>query len=126
MLFLAVVVLGSCGDPGQLAAALRAPSYLDHAIAMLAPGAQERSSMLASHLSARGAKADAADLLVLCPSLPTPAMPPSLPLSAPAVTLSLFVYPCPWHSAMQHVVWTISAFEWHCTQGTVIMADFMM
>ena len=60
----AVVVLGSCSDPGQLAAPLRAPGYLDHAVALPAPGAQERASMLASHLSARGAHCDAASLQV--------------------------------------------------------------
>ena len=54
----AVVVLGSCNDAGQVAAPLRAPGYLDHNIALPAPGAQERSSMLASHLSARGAQYD--------------------------------------------------------------------
>lgn len=63
----AVVVLGSCSDPGQLATALRAPSYLDHAVALPAPGAQERASMLASHLSARGAHCDAAALQVHFP-----------------------------------------------------------
>ncbi|KAL3142931.1 hypothetical protein ABBQ38_003216 [Trebouxia sp. C0009 RCD-2024] len=59
---LPVVILGSCSDPGQLAAALRAPSYLDHTVALAAPGAQERASMLASLLSARGARCDAAAL----------------------------------------------------------------
>jgi len=54
----AVVVLGSCNDAGQVAAPLRAPGYLDHNIALPAPGAQERGSMLASHLSARGAQYD--------------------------------------------------------------------
>ncbi len=62
----AVVVLGSCSDAGQLAAPLRAPSYLDHNIALPAPGAQERASMLASHLSARGAQYDLPHLQVLC------------------------------------------------------------
>ncbi|KAA6429601.1 MAG: peroxisome biogenesis 1-like [Trebouxia sp. A1-2] len=55
---LPVVVLGSCNDVGQVAAPLRAPGYLDHNIALPAPGAQERGSMLASHLSARGAQYD--------------------------------------------------------------------
>ncbi|KAL0051151.1 hypothetical protein WJX82_002808 [Trebouxia sp. C0006] len=55
---LPVVVLGSCNDAGQVAAPLRAPGYLDHNIALPAPGAQERGSMLASHLSARGAQYD--------------------------------------------------------------------
>lgn len=60
----AVVLLGSCNDPGQLAAPLRAPGYLDHNIALPAPGAQERASMLASHLSARGAQFDVSHLQV--------------------------------------------------------------
>ena len=61
----AVVVIGSCSEPGQLAAALRAPGYLDHNIALAAPGAHERASMLAAHLSARGARYHLADLLVM-------------------------------------------------------------
>ena len=89
-----MVVLGSCGDPGQLAAALRAPSYLDHAIAMLAPGAQERSSMLASYLSARGAKADAADLQVLADPLPLLVRPRHAPLPAPLSSCSCPILGC--------------------------------
>lgn len=66
-----MVVLGSCNDAGQVAAPLRAPGYLDHNIALPAPGAQERGSMLASHLSARGAQYDiqhlqVASLLLCC------------------------------------------------------------
>lgn len=53
-----MVVLGSCNDAGQVAAPLRAPGYLDHSIALPPPGAQERGSVLAAHLSARGAQYD--------------------------------------------------------------------
>ena len=57
-------MLGTCSEPEQLAAALRAPGYLDHNIALPAPGASERASMLAAHLAARGAKYSMADLQV--------------------------------------------------------------
>ena len=71
LLACAVVVLGTCSDPAQLAAALRGPGYLDHAIALPAPGAGERASMLASHIAARGAFCDLAHLQVLPLCIPT-------------------------------------------------------
>jgi len=52
-----VVILGSCDDAGQMAP-LHASGYLDHNIALPVAGAQERASMLASHLAARGAQYD--------------------------------------------------------------------
>ena len=60
----AVVVMATCNDGAQLAAPLRAPGCLDHTVALPAPGASERSSMLASHLAARGAAYSLQDLQV--------------------------------------------------------------
>ena len=55
LLVAVVAVLATCNDAAQLAGAIRAPGCLDHSLALPAPGAAERTSMLASHLASRGA-----------------------------------------------------------------------